>query len=56
MGPYLPMQNYQDIGKISVRACNYLQAPAEKHNQVKYIKSGISEQSEEILLHSAVGR
>jgi hypothetical protein len=29
MGPYLTMQNYQDIGKNSVRACDYPQPPAE---------------------------
>ena len=36
VGPDLQIQNYTDIGKISVRACNYLYAPAGKWKLCSY--------------------
>jgi hypothetical protein len=36
MGPYLPIQNYTDIGKISVRAQNYLHKPEGKRKLCSY--------------------
>jgi len=53
----LPIQNYQDIGEISMREQNYLYATAEKlHRQIQIKIGKFPSKATEIHLHFAAGK